>query len=90
MTWRIPSLALPSEGESDLARLGESDAVSLFVERARAARPGFALDAEVAPTVAAICRRLDGLPLSLELAAAHVRTLSIPRLAAGLDDGFAF
>ncbi len=88
VTWRIPSLGLPAEGERDPERAAASDAVRLFVERARAARPDFALDAAAAPAVAAICRRLDGLPLALELAAARVRTMSLERLATGLDDRF--
>jgi predicted ATPase len=88
VTWRIPSLALPAEGERDPERLGASDAIRLFVERAAAARDDFALDAETAPAVARICRRLDGIPLALELAAARVRALSVERLAEGLDDRF--
>src|SRR5437867_2091368 len=88
VTWRIPPLALPPEGERDSERLGAYDSVRLFVERARAARPGFRLDAASAPVVARICRRLDGLPLALELAAARVRALSVERLADGLDDRF--
>src|SRR5437867_8623221 len=88
VTWRIPPLALPPEGERDSERLGAYDSVCLFVERARAARPGFRLDAGSAPVVARICRRLDGLPLALELAAARVRALSVERLADGLDDRF--
>ena len=88
VTWRIPPLALPPEGERDPERLGVFDSVRLFVERARAGRPGFRLDAGSAPAVARICRRLDGLPLALELAAARVRALSVERLADGLDDRF--
>jgi predicted ATPase/DNA-binding CsgD family transcriptional regulator len=87
-SWRIPSLALPEEGETDPERLAASDAVQLFVARARAARPDFRLEAANAACVARICRRLDGIPLALELAAARVRTLSLERLAAGLDDRF--
>jgi predicted ATPase/class 3 adenylate cyclase/DNA-binding CsgD family transcriptional regulator len=87
-TWRIPSLALPAEDAIALADVAESEAVRLFVERARAARPDFRLDAASAPAVARICRRLDGIPLALELAAARVRALSIEHLADGLDDRF--
>jgi predicted ATPase/class 3 adenylate cyclase/DNA-binding CsgD family transcriptional regulator len=86
--WRIPSLPLPEENERDPERLLASDAVRLFVERARAARPDFVLDAASAPAVVRICRRLDGIPLALELAAARVRALSAERLADGLDDRF--
>ncbi len=87
-SWRIPSLALPPVGETDLERLAASDAVRLFVARAHAARDDFRLDAASAPHVAHICRRLDAIPLALELAAARVRTLSLERLADGLDDRF--
>ncbi len=87
-SWRIPSLGLPEPDERDLERIAGADAVQLFVARARAARPEFQLDAASAPLVARICRRLDGIPLALELAAARVRALSLERLAAGLDDRF--
>ena len=87
-SWRVPSLALPDPEERDPAAIGACDAVSLFVARARAASGDFRLDAESAPLVARICRRLDGIPLALELAAARVRALSLPRLADGLDDRF--
>ncbi|MGH2531000.1 MAG: ATP-binding protein, partial [Thermomicrobiales bacterium] len=63
----------------------DSDAVRLFVERARAARVGFALTAENAATVAQICHRLDGLPLAIELAAAQTRLLPLPALLARLE-----
>jgi predicted ATPase/DNA-binding CsgD family transcriptional regulator len=86
--WRIPSLRLPDQDERDPEHIANADAVRLFVARARAARPEFQLDAASAPIVVRICRRLDGIPLALELAAARVRTLSIDRLAAGLDDRF--
>lgn len=68
--------------------LRRSDAVRLFVARAAAAAPGFALDAGNAAAVAAICRRLDGIPLALELAATRVRALGVHELAARLDDRF--
>ncbi|WP_433732629.1 BTAD domain-containing putative transcriptional regulator [Nocardia sp. CA-129566] len=63
-------------------------AVRLFVERARAVRPDFALDAGTALAVVEICRRLDGLPLAIELAAARLRALSVGQIAAKLDDRF--
>ncbi|MFI7449269.1 BTAD domain-containing putative transcriptional regulator [Nonomuraea sp. NPDC049714] len=83
----VTPLDLPPEG-ADLARLRESAAVRLFVARAAAAAPGFELEAGNAASVAAICRRLDGLPLALELAATRVRALGVQVLAERLDDRF--
>ncbi|MHA6623085.1 BTAD domain-containing putative transcriptional regulator [Pseudonocardia sp. DLS-67] len=68
--------------------LTPADATHLFVDRAAAVRPGFALTPDVAPAVAEICRRLDGQPLPIELAAARLRTLSPAEIAARLDDRF--
>ncbi|MER7079979.1 Predicted ATPase [Saccharopolyspora kobensis] len=62
--------------------------VRLFADRARAARWDFAVTAENSAAVAEICRRLDGLPLAIELAAARLRTLTVEQLAARLDDRF--
>ncbi|MEW2354975.1 BTAD domain-containing putative transcriptional regulator [Spirillospora sp. NPDC029432] len=68
--------------------LAQADAERLFAARAAAAAPGFAADADTA-AVAAVCRRLDGIPLALELAAARVRALGVRELAERLDDRFA-
>src|SRR5262245_22143857 len=62
---------------------------SLFVERARKARPGVGVLEEDVAVVASVCERLDGLPLAIELAAARVRTLSLEQLAERLSDRFA-
>ncbi|MGP4105389.1 ATP-binding protein, partial [Nonomuraea sp. KM90] len=82
--YAVPPLELPVPG-ADPARAGS---VQLFVARAAAAAPGFVLDEASAPSVAAICRRLDGLPLALELAAARVRALGVRGVADRLDDRF--
>src|SRR5262249_52778816 len=90
--WRVPSLPLPDprhlprDGAEAVATLGRSDAVRLFVERARQHQPDFALTPANAGPVAEICRRLAGLPLALDLAAARVPLLPVEQLAARLDD----
>jgi non-specific serine/threonine protein kinase len=69
----VPPLDLPDEApEASLAEISGSEAARLFLDRAQAVQPAFALSAENAPLVAEICRRLDGLPLAIELAAARV------------------
>jgi len=80
-------LALPSHA-AQFHDVQRSDAVRLFGERAQAVRPGFALTPHNAAIVAALCRRLDGIPVALELAAARLSALSVEDLAARLDDGF--
>jgi predicted ATPase/class 3 adenylate cyclase/DNA-binding CsgD family transcriptional regulator len=74
--WRVPSLSLADE------------AVELFTDRARRARPDFAVTAKDAGKVTEICRRLDGMPLAIELAAARVRTLSLTEIVDTLHDRF--
>lgn len=93
-TYPVPPLSLPSASElpsspKELAAvLAGFDAVRLFVERARAQKPDFALTAVNAEAVMQICQRLDGIPLALELAAARVKVMSAPQVAARLDDRF--
>lgn len=82
IAWRAPSLSLPAE-EGDPRR---SEAVTLFMERAAAAAPEVTLGDDDAATVAAICRRLDGMPLAIELAAARTRHLSPAQLADRLGE----
>jgi predicted ATPase len=72
----VPSLALPRPGRlPPIDRLSQYEAVRLFIERAKAARPDFSVTDENAPAVAEICARLDGLPLAIELAAARIKLL---------------
>ena len=85
-TLDVPPLDLP-ESDDPIAVDG-SDAVRLFVDRAQDAVAAFRLTPKTVPTVAHICRRLDGIPLALELAAARLRTLSLDQIAARLDDRF--
>jgi predicted ATPase/DNA-binding SARP family transcriptional activator len=84
-TWPIHPLDLPEPGAD---RPEESNAVRLFVARAAAALPGFSLEPDNAEAVATICRRLDGIPLALEMAAARVRVMHVGDLADRLDDRF--
>jgi predicted ATPase/DNA-binding CsgD family transcriptional regulator/Tfp pilus assembly protein PilF len=87
--WLVPSLDLPPSGATPTAAAVEaSGAGRLFAERARAVQPAFGLSDANAPAVAQVCRRLDGIPLALELAAARVRVLTPEQLAARLDDRF--
>jgi predicted ATPase/DNA-binding CsgD family transcriptional regulator len=78
----VPPLSLPAAPDADL---GSSEALRLFVERARAVEPGFALTPENAAAVAEICRRLDALPLAIELAAARVGLLPPQAMLARLE-----
>jgi non-specific serine/threonine protein kinase len=88
--WPVPSLTVPvdnqSDGADDLTVMRQSEAAQLFAARAGAALPTFSLTDRNARAISRVCRRLDGIPLALELAAARVRVLSIDQLAARLDD----
>ena len=86
--YRVPSLSLPPAGAQDPDRLLDSAAVRLFVDRAVHQRRGFALDRDNSALVARVCRRLDGIPLAIELATARLRSLSLVDLEARLDDRF--
>ena len=81
----VPPLSIPTRLDADAA---ESEAVQLFVQRARAVRPDFALTSETLGTVVEICRRLDGLPLALELAAARAKLLSPRAMLTRLEHRF--
>ncbi|MFI1829979.1 BTAD domain-containing putative transcriptional regulator [Streptomyces sp. NPDC020412] len=88
--WPVPPLDLPPAPSAapDPAELRRSSAVRLFLERAAARSPGFVLTDDNARAVAAICRRLDGIPLALELASTRMRVLGAAELADRLDDRF--
>jgi predicted ATPase/DNA-binding SARP family transcriptional activator len=87
--FQVSGLATPPAGDAlDIEVLTRSDAVALFVERAQGVRAGFALDLSAAGAVATLCRRLDGIPLALELAASRLDVLTPREIAARLDDRF--
>jgi predicted ATPase/class 3 adenylate cyclase/DNA-binding CsgD family transcriptional regulator len=86
-TWRVPSLTVAEE-TAPTTSLIDCEAARLFVDRAIHARPTFRLSDEGARTLVRICRRLDGIPLAIELAAARTRVLTLEQIAAGLDDRF--
>ena len=81
----IPPLELP-DNTADLELTGRSPSVQLFLDRVRSTRPDFAVPSGLLPVVAHICRRLDGIPLAIELAAGRASLLSIEDIAARLDD----
>ncbi len=86
--YRVPSLSLPDADADSVEDLAGSDAVQLLAERARAHKPDFVVDELSAPHAATICRRLDGIPLALELAAARLSSMSLAQVAARLDQRF--
>jgi predicted ATPase/class 3 adenylate cyclase len=92
--WPVPPLSLPDHwreitpGDDALARLGQYEAVRLFIERATLARPAFQLTNDNIHLVAQICWRLDGIPLAIELAAARIRVLTLAQIVERLDDRF--
>jgi len=84
-TWRVPPLSVPEPAEQSVV---ESESVRLFLDRATAIAPDFALTERTCAALVEICRRLDGMPLAIELAAARVDVLSVEQIAARLDDRF--
>jgi predicted ATPase len=86
--YRVPPLSLPAADDGDFSAAGPGDAVTLFAERAKQQGVGLAVDEETGPLVASICRRLDGMPLAIELAAARLRSLSLTALRDRLDQRF--
>ncbi|MEJ7787125.1 MAG: tetratricopeptide repeat protein [Solirubrobacteraceae bacterium] len=89
IVWPVPPLSFPEQSElAEAERLMGYEAVRLFVERAGAVEPGFALNDYIAPHVVDVCRRLDGIPLAIELAAAQAALLTPSEIARRLDDRF--
>jgi non-specific serine/threonine protein kinase len=87
--FRVPSLSIPEPRHSpEIETLAQYEAVQLFVDRAVLALPGFALTHDHAAAVVQICRRLDGIPLAIELAAARVNVLRVEQIASRLVDAF--
>ena len=89
--WTVPPLALPDpQRDATPGEVMESEAVCLFIERARAAHPSFAPTDQAASALARVCRHLDGIPLAIELAAPRVKTLTVDQIAARLENCLSF
>jgi predicted ATPase len=86
--FRVPPLDVPAEDNKDMEGVFKYGAVRLFVSRARAAEPRYVAEGRVAAATVAICRRLDGIPLAIELAATRVAAFGVDGVAARLDDRF--
>ena len=86
--WPVPPLSVPLPAERDPAAVVKAESVRLLCDRAALARPGFGLTAQNAANIGEICRRLDGIPLAIELAAARLSTLTPAQLAARLGNRF--
>ena len=86
--YRVPSLSLPGPGDPGSGAPGSCDAVALFAERARAHGVALAVGGQGGPLVVSVCRRLDGMPLAIELAAARLRSMSLAELHDRLDQRF--
>jgi predicted ATPase/class 3 adenylate cyclase len=87
-TYHLPTLNLPAAENKTAESAGQSEAVQLFIERAAAVQPGFTLNDQNAAAVVQVVRRLDGIPLAIELAAARLNFFSVEQIAARLDDRF--
>ncbi len=86
--YRVPPLDVPAEDNQDMEDVFRHGAVRLFVSRAHAAEPRYVAEGRVAAATAAICRRLDGIPLAIELAATRIVAFGVDGVAARLDDRF--
>ena len=87
--YRVPPMSLPPEAVDNLEEVLDAEAVQLFAARAAQQRPSFGVNDDNAPVIARVCRKLDGLPMALELAAVRLRSMSIGDLDARLDQRFA-
>jgi predicted ATPase/DNA-binding XRE family transcriptional regulator len=87
--YQLPSLSIPKPDEESLETLAEYESIHLFTERASLALPSFALTKENAKTVADICRKVDGIPLAIELAAAYVNILQVTEILTQLQSSLA-
>jgi predicted ATPase/DNA-binding SARP family transcriptional activator/class 3 adenylate cyclase len=87
--WAVPTLSVPAAAETGTVDALASEAVRLFIERARSANRTFTPSGDGTAAIVEICRRLDGIPLAIELAAARVRLLTPEQIATRLDDRFA-
>src|SRR5437764_8294505 len=85
--WKVRPLTIP-DGDCALDGLQSSEAVALFTDRTRAVEPDFEITTQNAGAVTQICRRLDGMPLAIELAASRVRSMAVQELSSRLDDRF--
>ncbi|MBK9623959.1 MAG: winged helix-turn-helix domain-containing protein [Rhodocyclaceae bacterium] len=86
--FRVPSLTLPTDKSPSAADAASFGAIALFIERAKLGDIRFCCDDQNAPVITAICRRLDGIPLAIEMAAARVATLGLADVARMLDERF--
>ena len=86
--YRVPSLSLPGPGDPGSGTPGSSDAVTLLADRAWAHGVALSVDEQAGPVAASVCRRLDGMPLAIELAAARLRSMSLAELHRRLDQRF--
>src|SRR5438132_4166056 len=86
--YRVPPLDVPAEDNQDMQDVFRHGAVRLFVSRAHAAEPRYVAESRVAAATAAICRRLDGIPLAIELAATRIGAFGVDGVATRLDDRF--
>jgi predicted ATPase/class 3 adenylate cyclase len=86
--YRVPSMSLPGPDDSGPPAAGSSDAVALFADRARANGVALPVEEQAGPLAVSICRRLDGMPLAIELAAARLRSMSLNELHDRLDQRF--